>query len=63
MSSYPPSFYPPVLTLFRSYYASRRKYLKVYRDLCAHYGYKTRVIGGWRFFEYENDLITWRYQR
>ena len=55
--------YETTTTLYRDEFATRGEYLAVYRDFCRHYGYRSRVEGGWMFFKSGNDYRTWRNQR
>jgi len=50
-------------TLYRDGFKSKEEYLIAYRQHCQHYGYRARVVGGWKFFEFENDYKTWKKQR
>ena len=42
---------------------SANEYRNLYKAACQHYGYKARVVGGWKFWEYENDYLTWKNQK
>jgi len=49
--------------VFRNDFSSRYAYLKAYREHNANYGFKSRVEGGWIFFEFATDYRTWKNQR
>lgn len=55
--------YAPIISLYRDCYAKQADYLKDYWDYNNHYGYKVRVVGGWKFFEFEQDYKTWKNQK
>jgi len=57
------TLYPPSMTLYRDSFRTRQAYLEAYRDCVRHYGFKVRVVGGWRFFEFVTDYETWKNQR
>lgn len=56
-------YYEATTTLYYNDFQDRQDYLKAYHDLVKHYGFKTRVEGGWKFFEFESDYNTWCNQR
>ena len=51
------------MSLFRDQFATEKEYRQAYREACQHYGFKVRVEGGWKFFEYETDYRTWKNQK
>ena len=53
----------PQMTLLRPLLGNVKDYYRRYRECCRHYGYKVRVNGGWKFFEFEDDYLNWRRQR
>jgi len=55
--------YPSTMSLFKSSFASKAEYQKAYQDCNKHYGFKTLVEDGWKFFEFENDFHTWKNQK
>jgi hypothetical protein len=55
--------YPAIMSLHRDDYATEAEYRSAYRACCRHYGYKARVEGGWKFFEFEDDFETWKNQK
>jgi len=57
------TYYPPTATLIRAEFENSREYRRYYQDYCKHYGFKARVEGGWRFFEFETDYRTWKNQK
>jgi len=50
-------------TLLRENFKNYQEYLKVYREFCQYYGYKVRVYGGWKFFNFEQDYRIWKNQK
>jgi hypothetical protein len=57
------TYYPTTTSLNRDDYPSEAEYKKAYQDCCKHYGFKVRVDGGWRFFEFQIDYETWKNQK
>ncbi len=51
------------VSIFRDDYEKRNEYIKDYRQLCTQYDFKVRVDGGWMFFEFVTDLLTWKNQK
>lgn len=51
------------MTLYRDSFATQAAYLREFRECNRHYGFKARVEGGWRFFEFEDDYLTWKRQK
>ena len=58
-----PMYYPSQMFLFRDSFRTRAEYLAAYQDCCKHYGFKARVNGGWKFFEFYTDFLTWKAQK
>ena len=55
--------YDNVCTVLRHNYETKKEYLSAYRVAEKHYGFKVRVDGGWKFFQFETDLKTWKGQK
>jgi hypothetical protein len=57
------SYWANTMSVYRDDYPTRAAYLRAYVDANQHYDFKTRVEGGWLFFEYANDYDLWARQR
>ena len=55
--------YPQTMSLFRDDFKNQSAYREALKDCKRHYSYKVRVGGGWKFFEFLNDLETWKKQK
>jgi len=55
--------YPQAMYLNRDDYKTAVEYRSAYRACCRHYGYKAKVEGGWKFFEFISDWLTWQNQK
>lgn len=51
------------MTLYRDDFATEAEYYREFRAAKQHYGFKARVEGGWQFFEFEDDYLTWKRQK
>lgn len=51
------------MALFREDFPSYKEYLQAYREACEYYGYKVRVVGGWRFFTFQQDYDLWKHTK
>lgn len=56
------SIWDSSMSLFRDDFTTSG-YKQAYRDCCQHYGYKARVCGGWIFWEFVTDYLTWKNQK
>lgn len=50
-------------SVYRDDYRTEAEYRKAYQECNRHYGFKVRVDGGWKFFQYEDDYRTWKNQK
>ena len=48
------------MSLQRDSYKSEKEYRDAYRAACKHYGWKVRVVGGWKFFQFATDYNIWK---
>lgn len=51
------------MSLYRDSFRTRAEYLEAKRECDQHYGYKMRVVGGWRYFEFATDYETAKRQK
>jgi hypothetical protein len=50
-------------SLHREDFRAEKEYRDAIKEYSQHYGYKVRVEGGYKFFEFENDYRTWKNQK
>jgi hypothetical protein len=58
----PKIVYPQIVDIFREDYL-KSEYSAAFQDCNQHYGYKVRLDGGWRFFEFSQDYENWKKQK
>lgn len=51
------------VSITRDDYASRKEYYAAFQELNRSYDFKVRVCGGWRFFRFASDYLTWKNQK
>jgi len=54
--------FSPTMSIFREDYTAY-EFRQLFQACNKHYGFKARVEGGWKFFEFENDFLTWKNQK
>jgi hypothetical protein len=54
--------FPSTMSIAREDYTTYG-FRQLFQACNKHYGYKARVDGGWKFFEFENDFVTWKNQK
>lgn len=54
--------FPTTMSIYREDYTAYG-FRQLYQACDKHYGYKARIEGGWKFFEFENDYCTWKNQK
>ena len=54
--------FPTTMSISREDYTTY-EFRQLYQACNKHYGFKVRVEGGWKFFEFENDFLTWKNQK
>jgi hypothetical protein len=50
-------------SLFREDFGTEKEYRAAVKEYSQHYGFKSKVEGGYKFFEFESDYRTWKNQK